>query len=192
MVEGRLTMAEFADRVSAAQAARTVGQLLQLTSDLPLGVAIRRRPTRWLLGLCGSTTRSGLLVVGPRVLCLVACGNIDLDLRQATFSSPALTVLVLGAVGTVDVYLPEGVGLELQSLSLLGHANAHGNDLAPQPGTPLVRVAALGLLAGIDVWRVPLAWAGRSWSQIIRAIRQGEHRELAGGECAPAARPTDG
>jgi hypothetical protein len=41
-----------------------------------------------------------------------------------------------------------------------------------------VRVFAVGVFAGIDVWRVPVAWAQKTWGQVIRGIRSGEHRQL--------------
>jgi hypothetical protein len=61
------------------------------------------------------------------------------------------------------VYVPEGVEVDMRGLSLFGHARANGNDPPPRPGTPLVRVFAVSLWAGIDAWRVPLAWAQRKW-----------------------------
>jgi hypothetical protein len=74
--------------------------------------------------------------------------------------------------------VPEGVDVDLSGVVVFGHRSANGTDPPPRPGTPLVRVIALGIFAGIDVWRVPAAWAKRSISQVIKAIERGEHREL--------------
>ena len=41
-----------------------------------------------------------------------------------------------------------------------------------------MRVFALSLWAGLDVWRVPLAWSQRTWRDLIKAIRRGEHKQL--------------
>ena len=41
-----------------------------------------------------------------------------------------------------------------------------------------MRIFAIALFAGIDVWRVPIAWAERTWREIIRGIRSGAHKEL--------------
>jgi hypothetical protein len=67
---------------------------------------------------------------------------------------------------------------DVQGLTVFGHRNANGNDLQPVPGAPLVRLVAFGLFTGIDLWRVPAAWAKRGWSEVIRAIERGEHKEL--------------
>ena len=105
-------------------------------------------------------------------------GNIDLDLRQATLEGDVITIVAYGMFGAIDIYVPEGVEIDLHGFSLFGHKRTHGNDPSPSPGTPLVRVTAISIFAGIDVWRVPLAWAQRAWREVIRGIRAGAHREL--------------
>ena len=52
----------------------------------------------------------------------------------------------------------------------------------PRPGTPLVRVFAISVFAGIDVWRVPIEWAQRTWREVIRGIRSAAHKELEAGD----------
>ena len=61
---------------------------------------------------------------------------------------------------------------------MFGHRNAHGNDVPPVQGSPLVRFNVFGLFAGVDLWRAPLAWANRTFHEVIDGIRRGEHREL--------------
>jgi len=180
--EGRLTLEEFTERMSRAYEARTHDELAELEKDLPVGqagaVVSRRRPTHLLFALFGSTERQGRIRVPDRVTCLMAFGNIDLDLRQATFDGDVITIIALGAFGAIDVYVPEGIDVDFSGLALFGHARARGNETPPRAGTPLVRVVALSLWAGIDVWRVPLAWSQRTWREVIRGIRAGENKEL--------------
>jgi hypothetical protein len=178
---GRLTLEEFTDRMSAAYLARTNDELADLTRDLPptlAPVAMRRRPTRLVAALLGSTAREGRIRVRRRIGCLVGLGNIDLDLRQATLESDPITIVAVGALCTIDVYVPEGVEVDLRGFTLGGHRRTRGNDPVPLAGTPLVRVFAISILSGIDVWRVPIAWAQKSWSEVIRGIGSGEHKEL--------------
>ena len=152
----------------------------ELLGDLPTGrpVPTRRRPTRFVLSIFGSTARDGRIRIKRRISCLTLFGNIDLDLRQATLERDVVTVLAIGLFGAIDVYVPEGVEVDMHGLALGGHKRAQGNDPPPLPGTPLVRVTAISIFAGIDVWRVPLAWAQRAWREVIRGIRAGAHREL--------------
>lgn len=180
-VEGRLTLEEFSDRVSAAYLARTNDELEELARDLPSArapVVASRRPTRLLFSIFGSTGREGRIRLRQRIVCLTAFGNVDLDLRQATLEGDVITIFALGVFGAIDVYVPEGVEVDLQGLALGGHKRARGNDPPPHPGTPLVRVWALSIFAGIDVWRVPIAWAKKTWREVIRGIRSDAQNEL--------------
>lgn len=179
--QGRLTLEEFTERMSAAYLARTNDDLDELARDLPVGhapVTSRRRPTRLMLALLGSSEREGRLRLHRRVACLVAMGNIDLDLRQATFDSEVITIFAVGVIGAIDVYVPEGVEVDVHGFALGGHKGSHGNDPVAVAGTPLVRVFIVSIFAGIDVWRVPRAWAQKSWGDIIRGMSAGKHREL--------------
>jgi hypothetical protein len=179
--EGRLTLEEFTDRISGAYLASTNDELEELARDLPPGhvaVVSRRRPTRFVFSLLGSTEREGRIRVRRRVACLIGFGNIDLDLRQATLEGDVITIVALGIVGAIDVYVPEGVEVDLHGFALGGHKRARGNDPPPHPGTPLVRVFAVSIFAGIDVWRVPVAWTEKTWREVIRGIRSGRHKEL--------------
>jgi len=179
--EGRLTLAEFTERMERAYLARTHDELEELGRDLPAPSAIvvsRRRPTRFLFSLFGSTEREGRIRVRRAVGCLMAFGNIDLDLRQATLEGDVITIVALGMFGAIDVYVPEGVEVDLHGFAIFGHKNARGNDPPPRPGTPLVRMFAVSVFAGIDVWRVPVAWTQKTLREVIRGIRSGGHKEL--------------
>jgi hypothetical protein len=175
---GRLTLEEFTERMSAAYRSVTTAELELLTGDLPPAPAASRGATRFVFSLFGSIERDGLVRVRRAVTCLAAFGNIDLDLRRATLEGDAITVVAVGAFAAIDIYVPEGVEVDLHGFVLFGHKRANGNDPPAQPGTPLVRVFAFSLFAGIDVWRVPIAWAQRSWDEVIRGIESGAHREL--------------
>jgi hypothetical protein len=179
--EGRLTLAEFTERMSEAYLARTRDELELLSRDLPAAATsstLRRRPTSFVLAVLGSTARDGRIRVGRRIGCLMGFGNIDLDLRQATFEHEVITVVAVGAFGAIDVYVPEGVEVDLHGFAFGGHKRGRGNDPLPLAGTPLLRVYAFSFFAGIDVWRVPVAWAQKTWSEVIDGIRSGGHKEL--------------
>jgi hypothetical protein len=179
-VEGRLTLEEVTDRMSAAYLARTHEELEQLAADLPSQVSVvsRRQPTRFLLSVFGSTEREGRIRLRRRIGCLMAFGNIDLDLRGATLEGDVITIVALGMFGAIDVYVPEAMEVDLHGFAIGDHKRARGNDPPPHPGTPLVRVWAVSIFAGIDVWRVPITWTQKTWREVIRGIRSGDHKEL--------------
>jgi hypothetical protein len=181
LAEGRLTLEEFTDRMSAAALARTTGELEELVRDLPapeepVRPGSRRSLTKVLFSMFGSTEREGRIRVGSRLVALTAFGNIDLDLRHATLEAEVVTIVAVGMFGAVDVYVPEGVEVDLHGFALFGHKGARGNDPPPTPGTPLVRVYALSVFAGIDVWRVPIAWKAKRIGEVIKGIESGKHK----------------
>jgi len=178
LAAGRLTLEEFTERMSAALAATTTADLDAPLRELPVAVRSCRRPTRFLLALFGSTERAGRLRLCRQALCVSLFGNVDFDLRQATLEGDVITIFAVAAFAALDVYVPEGVEVDLRWLTVFGHKDAQGSDVEPLPGTPLVRVYAFGVFAGMDVWRVPLAWATRTLGEAIKGIERGEHREL--------------
>jgi len=178
LAAGRLTLEEFTERMTGALAATMTADVDASLRELPVAERLRRRPTRFLFALFGSTERGGRLRLRRHALCISMFGNVDFDLRQVTLEGDTITIIAVAAFAALDVYVPEGVEVDLHGLTIGGHKNARGSDVAPLPGTLLVRVYALGLFAGMDVWRIPLTWANRTWSQVIKAIERGEHREL--------------
>jgi hypothetical protein len=178
LAAGRLTLEEFTERVTATLAATTTSDLDVNLRELPVAERTRRRPTRFVLTVFGSTEREGRLRLRRRALCVSLFGNIDLDLRQAALEGDVITIFAVAAFAYLDVYVPEGIEVDLHGLTVGGRKSARGSDLTPLPGTPVVRVYALGLFSRMRVWRVPLVWAKRTWRQVIKAIRQGEHLGL--------------
>ena len=83
---GRLTLEEFTDRMSAAYLARTNDDLEQLALDLPSTHAqagSRRRPTRLVFSMFGSTEREGRIRIRRRVGCLMALAtSISTSVRR--------------------------------------------------------------------------------------------------------------
>src|SRR5207244_7844620 len=134
-------------------------ELEELARDLPPAqapvAARRRKPTRLVFALFGSTEREGRVRVRRRVACLMGFGNIDLDLRQATLEGDVITIVALVMFVAIDVYVPEGVEVDLHGFAIFGHKNARGNDPPPRQRTPPVRMFAVSVFAGLDSWRVP-------------------------------------
>ena len=177
LVQGRLSLEEFTERMSSAYGAKTSDELDALQRDLP-SQRPQRRPTRFVVSIFGSSERQGRVRLRNHLWCIAAFGNIDVDLRQATLEGDVITIVALGAFCAIDVYVPEGVEADIRGFTVFGHKDANGNDAAPLPGTPLVRMYAFGAFVGIDLWRVPVAWAKRGLGEIIRAIEKSEHKEL--------------
>jgi hypothetical protein len=148
--EGRLTLEEFDERMESALAAKTHDELEALTRDLPAAPAEapRRKPTRFACALFGSTERGGRIRVPRRLTSLVGFGNVDLDLRQATFDDDEVTIVAVGMFSSIDLYVPEGIDVDLHGFAVFGHKGARGPDEA-RPAAPVVHVYAFSLFSAI-------------------------------------------
>jgi uncharacterized protein DUF1707/cell wall-active antibiotic response 4TMS protein YvqF len=175
VVAGRLTLDEFCERVDAALRARVAGELAQLHDDLPAALmrspGSRRRPALFTTALLGRVVRRGRFRLRRWSLAASAFGDLDFDLRDATVDEERAAVTVLAVFGNVDLYVPEGVNVDVGGLTVFGHRRDWGRD-AGQPDAPTIHVRIYGFAGTIDVWRVPRDLRDSTYREIIRAIRR--------------------
>ncbi len=182
---GRLTLEEFAERMGRAYEAKTVAELEELGRDLPAPIAAtraQRKATRFTGAVFGSTERTGRLRLPRRSQAVVVFGNVDLDLRRAELSGSVASFSAFLLFGNVDVYVPEGVEVDLGGVTVFGHRREWGRDVPSHATAPLLRVRIYALFGTADVWRVPASWVGHTFREVIRGMRRGKHRELPPGE----------
>jgi hypothetical protein len=183
VTSSRLTLDEFSERVGNALEATTRRDLDVLTSDLPdsaTGPMPVRRRTRLTASVLAHVVRRGRLRLGRRTTVLSVLADVDLDLRDSVVDTGATIVSVLALLGNVDVYVPEGVDVQVSGFSLLGHRREWGRDITTR-SVPCVRVQVIGLAGTIDVWRVPPGLPA-DHSAVIKQIReQSRQMELGDG-----------
>jgi Domain of unknown function (DUF1707) len=174
VVEGRLTLEEFAERLDTVYEARTRSELEALTHDLPAdsqgsATRARRRPKRFAGVAFGSVERRGRWRV-PRFAGLaVLFGDADIDLRSAEIRGQTVTITALLLFGNADFYVPKSVDVDLGGLTIFGHRREHGDD-DTAPDTPLVRIRVYSLFGTSDVWRIPPGMSG-TYRELIRSMR---------------------
>ena len=172
LLAGRLTLDEFSERVDAALRARFGGELARVQEDLPevpsAGARSRRKPARFTAALFGHVARRGRLRLRRWTFAASALGDLDLDLREATIDKPKTAVTVLVALGNADIFVPEGVNVDVGGITLFGHRREWGRDVS-RPDAPVVHVRVIGCFGTVDVWRVPHDMHG-SYSEIFRQL----------------------
>lgn len=163
---GRLTLAELEERIGAAYAATTRGELAKLTEDLPAATAspaarpasadkARRKATRWIVAFMGGTEKRGRWRVAERVNAIAVMGGHDIDLRNAELDSDETTIIAISVMGGIDIYVPDTIDVEIGGFSIMGGTGEPGSRRPPRPGAPRVRILAYNLMGGADVWRLP-------------------------------------
>ena len=182
LLAGRLVLEEFSERVEAALRAQTGGELAQAQEDLPdIFVAApgsRRKAARVTTALFGHVARRGRLRLRKRALAASGFADLDFDLREVTVDHWQTTVTIVAAFGNVDLYVPEGINVNVGGITVFGHRRDWGRD-ADRPNAPAIHVRVLGFAGTIDVWRVPPDMRDTSYSAIFRQL-QDRQRQLPG------------
>ena len=149
VVEGRLTLEEYSDRVGSAVAARTDRDLAVLTSDLPVTAAPRvvapytSAPVEHR-AIFSHIVRRGPLRLGVESSYVSWFGTIDLDLREATLPGSEVVLNVRNIFGTVTILVPHGVEVQMEGGGPLASQHVDISQPMRIPGAPVVRVRASG------------------------------------------------
>lgn len=167
--EGRITLDEFAERVGVVFAARTSGELEQVTVDLPAiggdtvpmpateGAVRTTRTTRraravhWVVSIFSGNQQKGRWRVEREVVSISIFGGSTLDLREAEVVGEEATITCIAVFGGADVIVPEGIEVVLTGVSLFGGKSLAVADVPIIPGSPLIRVQAFSLFGGCTV-----------------------------------------
>jgi hypothetical protein len=179
--EGRLTVEELDERLNAAYAARTRGELEQLVGDVAVpvsttgdsGLTVRRggdEGTRHLISIMGGTDRTGWWRVGRRCLSLNVMGGADLDLNDAELADDVVELTVFSLMGGADIHVPEGLNVEVTDIAFMGGNDVTLGNPAPTPGGPTLRLRLISIMGGTDVKR------GRKLSRRERRAQRDLHR----------------
>jgi hypothetical protein len=160
--DGRLTLEEFSQRMTAATAAKTRAELDRLVADLPVQPGAAREAvavagggapgTSWHVRLVG-----GLRVTGPwrmarHVVAVSIIGGTRLDLSQAQLAAPDVTLTKVTVVGGTRIEVPAGVRVDVSGFSLVGGTRVAASP-EPGPGAPTVHIRAFSLVGGVRISR---------------------------------------
>lgn len=168
MGEGRLTVSEVDERLRQVYAAKTIGELQPITRDLPgHEVAVppapvptpATRPDSRIGGAPTSGTavavmsgavRKGPWVVPERFHAVAVMGGVELDLTEARFGAPEVTIEVFALMGGVEITVPPDVTVDVRGFAFMGGFD-NSVHTGGGPGAPVVRVTGFALMGGVDV-----------------------------------------
>lgn len=162
MVEGRLTVDEFTDRIEAAYDSQTRAELELLRRDLPaaapgeaLAVRSQRRPSRWSVGIMGGSARTGRWRIEGQTTAVAVMGGCHLDLREAELEGSVVTINAFAFMGGINVFVPDDVELDVSGFSFMGGRNVGRAKTTPPPGAQVVHIRAFSFMGGLNVARRP-------------------------------------
>jgi len=159
-VVGRLTLDEFSERVGAALAARTRGDLDAVLVDLPtapqpMPEAPRRRARRWIVAVMGESEAKGRWRLGEHTSVLAFMGQCHLDLSRAEIEGPEVVITAVGFMGSVDIVAPEGIDVELTGVSSMGSRKIRMRDVPMLRGSPRILIRPFPFMGEVSVRSKP-------------------------------------
>lgn len=152
--DGRLTLEELTGRLDRAYAARTHGELDEVTRDLAAAAPARPVPARQARKsvtaiMSGSNVRGRLRIDGTMHATAVM-GGVQIDLTQAELVDGEATISLLVCMGGVEIFVPPGVEVEAHGLvSIMG---GHSVRVPGAPAyAPVIRLRGFVVMGGVDV-----------------------------------------
>ncbi len=172
--EGRIDLSELDERLEAAYQARTYGDLVPITADLPTGTsdgvhaapapvqppapavpAVEYTSSVAVLGEC---KRRGVWRVPQEHTAFSLMGSVTLDLREAVLESREVTITAVAIMGGIDIAVGPGTTVVVDGVGIMGDFSQGRDKVAPEvtAASPVVRVRGLSLMGGVSVRRRPL------------------------------------
>jgi Domain of unknown function (DUF1707)/Cell wall-active antibiotics response 4TMS YvqF len=148
--DGRLTPEEHSQRTEQACAARTLGELAELTTDLaaPAEQPIRLDARRGVTGLFSRERRDGRWVV-PESFPVAAIGTeVVLDMREALLQSSRVTIYATVIAGQLELIVPDTVQVQITGTTIMGRKRVLGGP-PPGSGLPLIEVRVLAVAGSV-------------------------------------------
>jgi Domain of unknown function (DUF1707)/Cell wall-active antibiotics response 4TMS YvqF len=187
--QGRLSMDELDERLELAYAAKTYADLAAVTHDLPqagtelspVGAApvagrIGGTPrNKFSIAILSGARRMGSWVLPHRYVAVAVMGGVELDLREARFSEPEVTLHAYTLMGGIQITVPEDIEVDVSGIAFMGgfDHNASGTGV---PGAPRVKVVGFAMMGGVEVRRKALKKKKRD-----RSVAGGSPNAVNGG-----------
>jgi hypothetical protein len=169
--DGRLTMDELDERLDAVYAAKTYAELVPITHDLPgTGTGNAPAPARPTSGqvrqyggdgtshtaiaILGGFSRKGDWVVPKTFNAFMLMGGGEIDMREARFAEPEVSIHVVAIMGGCEITVPEDATVNVNGVGIMG-AFEHSVVGAGTPGGPVINVSGVALMGGVEVKRKP-------------------------------------
>ena len=158
VVDGRLTLDEFSERVERALRATTRGELDAVMADLPAATVglpepapSARQSRRWHIAVLSGHSTRGRWRISGKTTAVAVMGGCDLDLRRAEIEGPEVEITAFAFWGGIKVVVPEGFDVELRRFSFMGGRSLRVRDVPIIRGSPRIVVRGFAVMGGVDV-----------------------------------------
>jgi hypothetical protein len=174
---GRITLDELEERLEAVYAAKTYGELVPITADLPAAadgagpaagpaplvseheVAAARAGApgsarRTAIAVMSGAKRAGVWMVPKRLRAFAFWGGVVIDLREARYESAETVIHATAIMGGVQIIAPEDVYVDVTGIGIMGGFGESRSNAVSPAASPIVRVKGLAFWGGVMVQHV--------------------------------------
>lgn len=138
--DGRLTVEEYTERSDAAYAAKTVGELTGLTTDL-IGqrpnLPARTTEPEEMVAIFGNESRKGHWVVPEHLRARSVFGDCHIEMQDAVLQHRVTTIEATAKFGSVTIFVPDGVDVRMTGRAVFGAKTSRLRG-EPRPGAPVL------------------------------------------------------
>ncbi len=168
--EGRIDIAELQERLEATYQAKTYGELVPITADLPAGTANHPAPAlrppapahggapvRYgsSIAVMSATKRSGQWLLADGHTAFALMGSVVLDLREAQVEQREVTLNASALMGDVQIIVDAGTTVVVDGFGVMGEYSEQRAKVPFDPalGGPVIRLRGVALMGAVHVQR---------------------------------------
>ncbi len=150
--DGRLTLEELEERLTTLYAARTLGDLAQLTADLlPADEQPLNLDGRPVSAVFKKQERGGRWVVPAELSVTAMFGTTKLDLRDAILQNRRIVINATLVFGGLEIHVPE----DLEVIRVTKDKTVRLTKQPTEPGAPVVEVHTSNFAGEVKVKEPP-------------------------------------
>jgi hypothetical protein len=179
---GRLTSTEYAERLDAVYAARTLGELAPLTTDLPddgTESSVEPAGHAKVAARFSKVIRSGRWVAGRRTRLTVHFGELIINLANAVLPGREVTIEINAFCGKLIISVPAGARVIDEGGALFAKRVVYGHD-GEDADSPVIKLVGDARFSKVVVYRGKpgRGAAGHPWSELHQLQHWHDLRQL--------------
>lgn len=167
LATGRLTTEEHSERLEATYAARTLGDLVPLTRDLPAPGASTplapRLDTSPVTAVFSKIRRGGQWTVPPETYVRSRFGAVVIDLRQAVFTRREVVIHADSLFGRIEILVPDNAYVHDSGTAVFGKRSQPGGKRPNGDDGPVVHITGRSVFGHVRVTRGGFKGPWREW-----------------------------
>ena len=157
LATGRLTSAEYAERLDSVYVAKTLGELVPLTRDLPADDAsdsgLREAARTEVAASFSKVIRSGRWVAARHTRLTSRFGALIVNLAEAVLPGREITLEIDAFCGKLIVIVPEGAHVIDEGGALFAKRAIYGRDNSADADGPVIRIVGDARFSKVAVHR---------------------------------------